>query len=220
MIDRGRVLDQQWAERYVAGQLTPEEIREFEETMLEHPEVLEEVERARTVKLGLKTLRERGVLERLVGARPKRPQRWFAAAAAGVVACALGLFLLKGNEVRPILARSLAELTSGQQQVSTANDFLVAKTRGAEAILIEASSADPVIALRALVPASRAGMIHHVELFQGTERLARIDAVPGGDYLAIYLDTSRLETGSYGLRLTTDDERIPATTYPLHLTRK
>ena len=69
MIDRGRALEQQWAERYVAGQLTPDEVREFEEAMLEHPEVLEQVELARTVKLGLKTLRERGELDSVIRAR-------------------------------------------------------------------------------------------------------------------------------------------------------
>jgi hypothetical protein len=219
MNDRGRMLDQQWAERYVAGQLTAEEIREFEEAMLEHPEVLEQVAQVRTLKLGLNTLRERGELEKLVGASPKRPQWWFAAAAAAVV-CAFGLFWLTGNEPRPILATSLDQLAAGRLHVSAANDFLVARTRGAETIQIEASSADPVIALRVLVPASRAGMVHHVELFLGNERLAKVEAVPSSDYLPVYLDTSRLETGDYGLRLTTSDERIPVTTYPLHLTRK
>jgi hypothetical protein len=219
MIDPGQVLDQQWAERYVAGQLTPEEVREFEETMLGHPEVLEQVEHARTVKLGLRTLRDRGELEKLVGAHPKRNQWWFAAAAA-IMVCAFGLFWLKGNEPRPILATSLEQLAAGRSHVSATNDFLVVRTRGAKAVQIEASSDDPVVALRILTSAVRAGLVHHVELLQGNISLAKVDAVPNGDQLTIYLDTLRLDTGDYGLRLTTDDERIPETTYSMHLTRK
>jgi hypothetical protein len=219
MIDRGQVLEQRWAERYVAGQLAPEEIREFEEIMLEHPEVLEQVEHVRTLKLGLKTLRDRGELQELVGVSTRNTQWWFAAAAAAVV-CAFGLFWLKSSEAPPILAASIDQLTTGRRQVSATNDFLIARTRGAEAIAIEAPSADPVVALRILVPASRVDKAHHVELFRGKELIAKVDVIPGGDYLPVYLDTSRLESGDYSLRLTTADEQAPPMTYPLHLTHK
>lgn len=219
MIDRGRVLEQQWAERYVAGQLTPEEVREFEETMLEHPEVLELVEHARTVKLGLKTLRERGELESLVGARP-RTRQWWLAAAAAVMVGAVGLLWLKGSEAPTILAASLDQLTTRGQQPSAGHDFLIARTRGSETIAIEASAADPVIVLRVLIPASRAGMVHRVELFHGNERIAKLEAAPVGDYLPLYLDTTKLESGEYALRLATPAEQVPEITYPLHLKRR
>src|SRR5215831_10746817 len=97
MIDHARVLEQQFAERYVAGQLTPEDAREFEETMLEHAEVLEQVELARTIKLGLRTLRAKGELDSLVRANPGNRAWWFSLAAA-VTLCAVGLLWMTRNQ--------------------------------------------------------------------------------------------------------------------------
>lgn len=217
MIDRGRALEQQWAERYVAGQLTPDEVREFEEAMLEHPEVLEQVELARTVKLGLKTLRERGELDSVIRARAGAPQWWFAAAAVALI-CAFGFFWLKHSATPAILALSLDELATGRQSLS--QDFLIARTRGSDAIPIEASATAPVVTLRILVPTARVGVTHEVALVHRNERIAKVSAVPVGDYLTLYLDTSTLENGDYELRLAAANEQVPEAAYPLHFTRK
>jgi hypothetical protein len=219
MNDRVQGEVQQLAERYLAGQLTADEVRDFEESMLERPEVLAEVELARTVRLGLRTLRERGELESLVRARPRNTQPWFATAAA-VALAVVGYWWMEGRQSTVILASSLSELGSSRASGSIGGEYLVARVRGAETLTLEASSAQPVIALRVLLPAASKGQRQRVELFGGAARLVSLDATGQGDYLHLYLDSSHLEPGEYELRVSAADDAAPASTHRLRFRRK
>jgi hypothetical protein len=219
MIERAQGEVQQLAERYLAGQLTADEVREFEESMLERPEVLAEVELARTVRLGLRTLRARGELESLVRAQPRNTQRWFATAAA-VALAVVGYWWIEGRQSTVILASSLSELGSSRASGSISGEYLVARVRGADTLTIDASSAQPVIALRVLLPAASKGRLQRVELLGGGARLVTLDATGQGDYLHLYLDSSHLEPGDYELRIGAADGGVPSSTHRLRFQRK
>ncbi len=216
MIDRARGADQQLAERYLAGQLSPDETREFEEAMLERPELLEQVELARTVKLGLRTLRERGQLESLVRAKPRTRQFWFAAAAATLLAVT-GFLLLREHQVPVILASSLGELGPLGNTRFVSGEYMVVRTRGQGTLTLSATTAQPVLALRLLLSSSGERQLNRVELLRSGVQMATLEAVRSGDYLPIYIDTSALESGEYALRVSTIDGATPVVLHRLRL---
>ena len=107
MIDSVQIVSQGMVDRYLAGQLSAEEIAEFETYMLEHPEFLDEIDVARRLKLGLKSLREKGEIEGLVdGTSAAMRNRYFAMAASVLVAVGLGTWYLaqRGGDTSAVLA--------------------------------------------------------------------------------------------------------------------
>jgi hypothetical protein len=202
MIDRARLLDQQLAERYVANQLNADETQEFEQAMLEHPEVVEQVELVRTVKLGLATLRSRGDLDALVKASPSRIRTWMAVAAAASLG-AIGFAWFMTRSPPAMLAPSLSGLRVDASAVL--GEFQIVRTRGAEMPRIEISQTQPVIALRLFTPSYKANEQLHAELLHGSRKLATVVATQANDYLLLYLDTSAVEPGDYELQVCPND---------------
>jgi hypothetical protein len=219
MNDRAQGADQQLTGRYLAGQLTADEARNFEEAMLQRPELLAEVELARTVKLGLRTLRERGELESLVRARHGTARRYLATAAA-VALAVVGYWWLANQRAPVMLASSLSELGAHASTASVSGEYLVARIRGSESLSLEATFARPVIVLRVLLPLASEGQLQRVELLRGDDRVGSLDATRRGDYLQLFLDSSNLEPGDYELRVSAADGGSPPSAYRLRFTRK
>ena len=98
--------------RYLADQLSDSERAEFERSMVESPDVLQQVEAVARLKVGLFTLRKAGDLDTIIAAQRRAPQaNWFALAAT-VAAVAIGIVMWRGNSTTasPVLTASLAAL--------------------------------------------------------------------------------------------------------------
>jgi hypothetical protein len=98
--------------RYLADQLSEPERAEFERTLVERPEVLQQLEEVARLKVGLFTLRNDGDLETIIASRRRAPQANWYALAATVAAVAIGIYVWRGETptASPILTASLAAL--------------------------------------------------------------------------------------------------------------
>ena len=111
-MNRQYIDDHHIVARYLADQLSDAERQAFEACLLEHPEIVRDLEAAARMKVGLRQLRERGELETLLVATPaSRSQRLFAAAAAiAIVGVVLATFMLRPPAAAPFLVASSTTL--------------------------------------------------------------------------------------------------------------
>ena len=81
------------ASRYLAGQLSPDELQAYEQHLLENPDAVLELEATARMKVGLANLSDTGQLEKLLRPRSAPASRWPAlAAAAALVVLAIGIW--------------------------------------------------------------------------------------------------------------------------------
>jgi hypothetical protein len=147
-MDRKYIDDHHIAARYLADQLSDGEREAFEAYYVDHPDVMQDLEAAARIKVGLVKLHEAGQLEPLLGraARPSRVLQYSAAAAVLVAVIGLSLFSLRGPAPPTLLAASPAALANDQgipPPVSRMLTLLAARGSGQEAEI--ALSATPVI---------------------------------------------------------------------------
>lgn len=202
MMDPERLLAEQIPERYVAGRLSPEEIAEFEEYLLEHPEAIDAVEVARQLKLGLRTLSDRGTLAEMLRPKPPQPQRWLMAAAVAALVLAGSVYTWLSLSKSPLMANSPKELGSLVRSAPLAGEYMLVRTRGSETLEIPRPRVTAPVQIKVEAPsASAAGF--DIALMQGDAAVSRIvGATPGADgRLTVFLDLSALTDGDYLLRV-------------------
>src|ERR1051325_3537723 len=109
MMDPAQILSQRMVDRYCAGQVSPEEAAEFEAYLLDHPELLDDIDVTRRLKLGLGSLRAKGELPGLVDGSVRTPRnRYLAIAASILVAAGVAWFFSNRTETAaPVLAATL-----------------------------------------------------------------------------------------------------------------
>jgi hypothetical protein len=215
MIDRATLLERHFPERYVAGQLSPEETTEFEEYLLENPEVIDQVEIARQLKLGLRTLSEEGKLAEVIAPRTA-PRRWLMAASIAALALMLGLstwFLRTGPT---LLAASLEGLGESRP---IAGEYMLGRIRGVSQQTIPLAAQPAAVALRFEAPQAGADSSFTAELKRGGNVVASVNELrPGADGLiTIYLEASRLEPGDYVVQVHGNQADAATSEFPLRL---
>ena len=214
------------ASRYLAGQLSPDELQAYERHLLENPEAVREVEATARMKVGLASLRDTGQIEGLLRVQPALSSRWSAlAAAAAVIVLALGLWRgMEGTHDAALVAtaseltdRDGRPLTAGVSYAllrtrSSAYDAKIALPREPHAIELRVRPQTPArvysIALSALHPNGSVREIGSVSDLQ---------AQPDG-FVRLYVDSSRLEPGPYRVVITPGNNRDAASAFRINAT--
>lgn len=200
IMNRQHIEQQHLLTRYLAGQLSDAERDAFEAHYVEHPQVLQELEVAAKLKLGLALLEQSGELT----ARPRR--YWLAglaAAAVLLVAIAAASWFASPTPTPPLLTASLRTL-GDSGAASLAGTFKIERTRsrGVDATIVLPAAPRPIaLRVRPELPAATGyGLRLNVFAVDGTPReLGRLDSLqPDADgFLTIYVAAGQLQPGSY-----------------------
>ena len=103
-MDRKQIEDEHIVARYLADQLSPAEVLEFEAYYTQHPTMVREIEYALRLKEGLATLRDRKELDALMKARRARWAMPLSIAAAIAVAIIGGWTWYGSPQPAPVAA--------------------------------------------------------------------------------------------------------------------
>lgn len=208
------------ANRYLAGQLSPAELQAYEQHLLENPDAVRELEATARMKVGLANLRDTGQLQKLMQPRIAARFLWpTLAAAAALIVIAVGLW--RGADV----PRDTTPATTEEQLVDSSGKPLVVDAHYA---LLDTQSTeyDAVVQLppvaRAIELRVRPGAStppHSVALSRiyadGSETVltgaVQLKTAADGS-VHLYVDSSRLEAGSYLLVVTSTGDDSAAST--------
>jgi hypothetical protein len=203
------------ASRYLAGQLTDSECRDYEARLLEDPATVLELEATARVKVGLERLRDTGDLPRALH-RPAifRSQFIPTLAAAGVAAVAIGIAVWaprSRSHAPPTLASSITAFQdrSGHGLPLAATQAVFRTRAEAYDALIELPAARAVVQLRVLpaktdLPASYELSLSRVRDDDSLQEVAVIGNLqPAADdgFVSVYADSSQLAPGRYRMTL-------------------
>ena len=214
-MDRKHIDERHMVVLYLADKLTGEERAAFESQMLEHPELVQEVEQAARLKVGLMRLQERGELDALLRRKPwHRQPRFYAWAASLVLILAALLLWVDRSPTQPVLVASLSAWTdaSGRPLPVAASRSLL-RVRGAQYdATIETTDVPAAVELRLLPefetqpPVYRVALSYIDESGAATERGSLPGVAAGADgYVTVYVDSGALEPGQYRLSLSPAD---------------
>jgi hypothetical protein len=194
---------------YIAGRMSDEERRAFDDRLLSEPALVRELEESLQLREGFEQLQAQGYPRQ----RTWRPQigRWFlpALAAAAIAGIALLLRAQLVTVPLPVLSatpENSSSITARFTFVSM-RDGAVPELRLPSSGLIEFRAAPP---LRQTPGAYRATLAR--EESGSSNIVGTVGAVAPGadDYVHSYADASRLEGGNYVLRIEGDGETAPA----------
>lgn len=219
-MDRQYIDDHHVIARYLADRLTDTEREEFEAYYLDHPDVVKEMETVARFKAGLIDLQRSGELDKLMADRPRMGGQRYLVAAAAIAAVAIGVafFATRDPQLPSLLAGSPSLLAMGNERppaIGAVQRVFRTRSTGADAE-IQLPAERQAIALEVL-PESE-GKRFGAAL--ATAR--RVLATTGGlttnadGLVPMYLDSSRLEPGSYELTLT-DETTQEASVFTLRL---
>lgn len=211
--------------RYLADQLSDTERAAFERRLIESPAVVEELEAAARLKVGLARLRESGDLQRVLASAVRWPQPHVFALAASLAALAIGIAVWRGDysSSAPMLAASLASLVdeSGRQpHIVGRHAVLRTRVDGYDAI-IERPQSPGALELRVLpdLSASRSGEEgrYRVDLARvrddaSVEPVATVAGLRSQEdgFVTLFASSSRLTPGKYRLTIAGEgSERAP-----------
>jgi hypothetical protein len=208
-MDRQYIDDRHVVARYLADQLADDERRAFEAYFLRHPEILQELEAAARFKVGLMQLRDAGKIEALIAPQPwYRQIRYVAAAAAAIVAIAIGalLFNARNPTQRPLL------IASADASVSIASTHTLIRVRGSSYDAdIELPKSPQLIALRVrpevrAEPARYRVALASVDDDESVHELASLAQLQPDNtgLVVLFLNSEQLERGNYQLDLSGD----------------
>lgn len=208
MMNRQYIEAQHVLTRYLAGQLSEAEREAFETYYVEHPQVLQELELAAKLKLGLALMEDSGEL----AAAPRRYRLpGLAAAALVLVVIAAAIWFARPGPA-PVLAASLSSLAQFRDaRLTTAATYTIERTRsrGFDA-RFELPIESRALRLRVLPehPSSSTYGLRLNVLPAGaapreiaTVRGLRADA---DGMVSAYLDSRRLAPGGYEIILSAD----------------
>jgi hypothetical protein len=211
-MDRNYIDEHHIVARYLADRLSDTEREAFEAYYLEHPDIVQDMEAVARLKVGLARLQESGELGKSLAA-PHFPRSYYIAAAAAVVVAAAGFLFLSVREPPqqgPILTASAATLLDRSgAPLAVTDTYRVLRTRsGAADANILLTDSSQAIALRILpdfpaVPARYRIEVSAVPAGSEPESLAAVGnlAVEADGFILVYLDSSRLTSGTYVLTL-------------------
>jgi hypothetical protein len=199
------------AGRYLANQLSEQERGEYETLVVSDAEVVAELEATARLKVGLERLRETGELQRLLQRRSRPGLSFMLAAAAVIVAVAIGLgtWLPRRLPGVPVVVESATSLRNasgvGIRVGSTVAVFH--KRAGAADGVIGEGAAGTGIAIRVLPSVTSPSGRYHIWLSrvrtgEPQESVAELEATAEADgFVSVYADASRLTPGRYRLTL-------------------
>lgn len=207
--------DEALANRYLADLLCEAERDEFEANLLRDPEAVRELEATARLKVGLWRLRETGELAPLLRPRPTFTQPWGAAVAASVAVLAIGVALFRWSVSPPdvMLAASVASLvdSSGKAlRIGTTRALLRTRAEQYDAV-IELPETPQAIEFRLLPEGASKEASYRVNLSRLDGNDAAVPIATLGDlgiaadgFLAVFVDSSRLEPGRYLLAVSAE----------------
>jgi hypothetical protein len=210
------------ASRYLAGQLSPAELEDYERYLLEHPEAVAELEATARMKIGLANLRDTGQLDRLLRPSAGRPG-WMPglalAASLAVVFIAIVLWRGMSTSHESILVATATKLIdpSGAPLSAGATYSLLRTRSSAYDAVIELPPEPRAIALR--VRPETAAPEYNAALSKirpdgsvvPTGTATKLKPADDG-FVQLYVDSSRLEASPYLLVVTpTGDDSAAAT---------
>ncbi len=210
-MDRNQIETEHVVARYLAGQLSEAEDREFESFVALHPDFYAEVERTLRLKEGLAALQHQGRLQALLRPRRSYLKSYLTAAAAAVLAAFGGLLWYHTQQpATVILAASPSALTlSGAAMSRIGARYVLVRSRlsGSTADLRVSPQAG-VVELR-MLPANASAQ-HYVATLvtsPSSRQIAKVSGLArGGDlYVTLYLDVGALARGDYDILLTPDE---------------
>jgi len=210
MMDPAQILSQRMVDRYCAGQLSAEETAEFEAYLLDHPELLDDVEVTRRLKLGLGSLRAKGELPGLVdGSAGASRNRLLAIAASVVVAAGIAWYFSQRTPVPPpIFAASLEGFAGDLRAPGAIADVMLIRSRSGESLTLEIPPQPRLYQVRIVADTSANDSRFDIELRRESRAGAPIlvqravDVRPDPDgLLSVYLDPRAAGAGSYLLRV-------------------
>lgn len=204
MIEVGRDLER--IRDYVAGRLSDDEQRAFEDRLSRDPGLVREVELSQRLREGLERLRDGGLLD--VPPRQEAPRRriWAVGLAATIAVAAVLFWLQPAGHSRP-------ELLSAAPSTRPAVAFTFLAMRGPSAPPLLQLPAHGVVEIRASRLAATAGTRYRVVLDRmatgGTrETVGGLDGLEAGTdgLVHVYADADGLFSGEYELRLQVDGD--------------
>lgn len=209
-MDRKYIDDNHVVARYLADQLSDAEREAFEAYYLAHPQVVQEMEAAARLKVGLAQLKQSGELDSLLRHKPWFRQERYLAFAASVAIVVLGAFLFihRGPTSQPALAASAAVLVDRLgDPLPTLGTFTILRTRSASYDAeIELPATAQSIALRVLPESEAQPALYRVSLLSvardnTTHEVAAIGQLSpdAGGFVPVYLNSARLAAGRYEL---------------------
>lgn len=215
-MDRKYIDEHHIVARYLANQLPDADREAFEAYYLRDPELMQELEAAARLKVGLMQLRDAGELDALLQRRASRTP-WLALA-AGVAAIAIGLVLfMQREQVAPVLvARSAAALLDASgRALPLSRLHTIERTRGASTVdrTIGLPSAPQAIGLQIAPEYETSPTRYRIELAsmpahdEGSEEIvAAIDSLEpnSAGLVEVYLDSSTVQPGMYRITVSGD----------------
>jgi hypothetical protein len=215
LISRQYIDDHDFVARYLADQLSDAERERFEAYYLEHPEMLQELNRTAQFKSGLMDLQESGALEKILKQRPwwQRTSRLAVAAAIMFAIIGAGIWFNWQRASQPILASSVTALTHRfQPTLPIAGSFNIQRTRTSSYdARINLPKRAAAIELRvkpevSAIPARYQVNLARVSADNSLTKIAEISALGSGidGFVAIYLNAAGLSPAVYEIRLIGD----------------
>ena len=213
-MDRQYVDDHHVVARFLSGQLSADESREFEKYMLAHPEIVHDLESTARLKVGLHVLKETGELDGLL--KPKaffHSARYALAASAAVLALGALFYFRGGAPHSPKLFASVNSLVDpGGHLLPRARTYAVLRTRGADYdALVELPVTPQGVELRVLPENAAHPARYRVSLARiaDDDSLTTIDSVAAlipneTGFVSVYFDSSKLALGRYQLTIRGD----------------
>jgi hypothetical protein len=207
VMNRQYIDEQHVLTRYLAGQLSDTERDAFETYYVEHPQMLQELEIAAKLKLGLNLLEASGEF-----ASPAK-REWLSglAAAAVVVAVITAFWFARPIPIAPLMATSMRALGDFAKAPQLADTFTIERTRssGVDARL-ELPPRSRAISLRVLpeLPGAQSyGLrMSFIPADTAPREVARLRSlrVDADGLITVYVNSQRLQPGSYEILLSPD----------------
>lgn len=220
MIDVGR--DFERMQGYVAGRLSDDEQRSFEDRLARDPALVLELEQWLRFREGLAHLKDRGYFD-APAARARARAAWLPAAlAAGIAALAAFLWLRPQTSAPALLSATLPAAHGAASTAGVTAHFTFVAVRGQIVPDLDLPSGG-LIELRAL-PAGGPGD-YRMELAratgsEGARPVAAVNAARRGDgYVYAYAAAARLEPGTYVLSIRPQNALESAETFRFKLHR-
>lgn len=212
-MDRKYIDDNHIVARYLADQLSDPDREQFEAYYLEHPEIVQQMEATARFKAGLMQLHASGELESLISKRSWQQPRYLAIAASIAAIAITTTYLWQsrpGAQPLMVAERDLFR-TWSRQPFPQGGEYALIRTRSV-AYDAEINLADAVqaIELRVLPEFEAHPPRYQVSL----QRLAEQSSVPEkieglpldtSGVVIIYLNSARLQAGSYQLIVAGDE---------------
>jgi hypothetical protein len=195
------------AERYVSGRMDEREEQQFEESMLEQPDVAADVDVRHRIKLGLQQLEERGELDTLLQRPARRTYLRYAVAACALLALGATIaYWQTAGTARVAITGTLTALRGGGSQAVAASYILASTRSRADDTVISAAPGAGAVRLRIVLESGIAqSFMASLAEVEGAGEKSVAERVPlqstGDGLVEVFLDPGELESGRYVLRL-------------------